>query len=49
MEAAVGNQEFVVAKRQLADALRELGMPEVDYSLEHLAPSFDKTLDELTE
>ncbi len=47
-EVAVGNREFIVAKRQLADALRELAMPEVDYFLEHFAPSFDKTLDELT-
>ncbi len=48
-EVAVGNREFVVTKRQLADALRELGMPEVDYFLDHFAPSFEKMLDELTE
>ena len=49
MELAVGNREFAVAKRQLERTLRELGMPEVDYFLEHFAPSFEKTLDELTE
>ena len=36
-------------KRQLEDTLRGLGLPEVDYFLEHFAPSFSKTLDELTE
>ena len=49
MELAVGNREFAIAKRQLEQTLRELGLPEVDYFLEHFAPSFEKTLDELTE
>ena len=48
MELAVGNREFAMARRQLEQTLRELGLPEVDYFLEHLAPSFEKTLNELT-
>ena len=49
MELAVGNREFAMTRRQLEQTLRELGLPEVDYFLEHFAPSFEKTLDELTE
>ena len=37
-----------VASRQLGDTLRGLGMRELGYFLEHFAPSFEKTLDELT-
>jgi len=46
-ELTAGNREFAVAKAQLEAALRGLGMPEVDYFLRHLAPSFEKTLDEI--
>ena len=49
MELAVGNREFAMARRRLEQTLRELGLPEVDYFLEHFAPSFERTLDELTE
>lgn len=48
-ELQAGNKEFVVAKQQIADSLAQLGMEEVDYFLEHLAPSFEKTLDEISE
>ena len=48
-ELAVGNREFAVAARQLEAKVRGLHMPEVDYFLEHFAPSFHRTLDELTE
>jgi 5'-deoxynucleotidase len=48
-EVAAGNREFVVAKRQLKGIVRGLEMPEVDYFLENLAPSFERTLDELAE
>jgi 5'-deoxynucleotidase len=47
-ELASGNREFAVAKRQLEDAVRNLHMPEVDYFLENLAPSFEQTLDEIS-
>lgn len=46
-ELTAGNREFAVAKTQLESSLRALAMPEVDYFLEHLAPSFEKTLDEI--
>src|SRR5215471_820528 len=49
MEFAAGNREFTVAERQLEAKARGMGMPEVDYFLEHFAPSFRKTLDEITE
>ena len=48
-EVAAGNREFAVAKRQLEGAVRDLFMPEVDYFLEHFAPSFERTLDEISE
>lgn len=46
-ELTAGNREFAVAKSQLEATLRQLNMPEVDYFLEHMAPSFEKTLDEI--
>jgi 5'-deoxynucleotidase len=49
MELAVGNREFAVAARQLEDKARAMEMPEVDYFLDHFAPSFHKTLDEITQ
>ncbi|HEY1295868.1 MAG TPA: 5'-deoxynucleotidase [Chloroflexota bacterium] len=48
MEYAAGNREFAVAERQLEAKARAMRMPEVDYFLEHFAPSFRMTLDELT-
>lgn len=48
MELAVGNREFAVAKRQLEDKARGMGMPEVEYFLDSFAPSFEQTLDEIT-
>jgi 5'-deoxynucleotidase len=48
-EVAAGNREFVVARHQLEAIVRDLGMPEVDYFLEHFGPSFDQTLDEISE
>ena len=49
IEYAAGNREFSVAERQLEAKARGMGMPEVDYFLEHFAPSFRMTLDEITE
>ncbi|MFD0620284.1 5'-deoxynucleotidase [Paenibacillus sp. GCM10027629] len=48
-ELTAGNREFAEAKRQTEAKLQELAMPEVDYFLIYLAPSFEKTLDELSE
>jgi 5'-deoxynucleotidase len=49
VELAAGNREFAVARRQLEEPLRASPLPEVHYFLEHFAPSFERTLDELTE
>ena len=46
-ERKAGNQEFSRAEVQLAQALREMQMPEVDYFLEQFVPAFSLTLDEL--
>jgi 5'-deoxynucleotidase len=48
MELAVGNREFAVAADQLEAKARAMEMPEVDYFLANFAPSFFKTLDEIT-
>ncbi|WP_135555257.1 5'-deoxynucleotidase [Paenibacillus cymbidii] len=48
-ELSTGNREFAVAKKQLETKIAALALPEVDYFLEHLAPSVEKTLDELSE
>ncbi len=48
-EVAGGNREFAVAMRQVDAGIRALEMPELHYFLEHFAPSFERTLDELTE
>jgi 5'-deoxynucleotidase len=48
-EVAAGNREFVVAKRQLEEMLADLAMPEVEYFLAQFAPSFERTLDEISE
>jgi len=48
-ELTAGNREFAEAKRQTEEKLQQLSMPEVDYFLTYLAPSFEKTLDELSE
>ena len=47
-EYAAGNREFAVAERQLEAKARGMDMPEVAYFLDHFAPSFRKTLDEIT-
>jgi 5'-deoxynucleotidase len=48
-ELSAGNREFTIAKKQIGESMAKLEMPELDYFLQHLAPSFEKTLDELTE
>ena len=46
-ERKAGNIEFSRAEEQTLNALRELGLPEVDYFLDHFMASFHLTLDEL--
>jgi 5'-deoxynucleotidase len=48
-ELTAGNREFIVAKTQIEEKIFELNMPEVEYFLTHFAPSFEKTLDEISE
>lgn len=47
-ELQAGNREFAIAKQQIKQSLLDLAMPEVDYFLRHFAPSFEKTLDEIS-
>jgi 5'-deoxynucleotidase len=47
-ELSSGNREFAVAKGQTEQSLAQLAMPEVEWFLTHMAPSFGKTLDELS-
>ncbi|GAC1402864.1 MAG: 5'-deoxynucleotidase [Chloroflexota bacterium] len=48
-EVASGNRDFLVAMKQTGASLTALGMQEVEYFLKTFAPSFEKTLDELSE
>lgn len=47
-EIAAGNREFAVARGQLRAQVEALKMPEVDQFLERFAPSFERTLDEIS-
>ncbi len=49
MEVSAGNREFAYAQKQIAETMRVMAMEELEWFLEHLAPSFEKTLDELSE
>ncbi|MFB6365506.1 5'-deoxynucleotidase [Paenibacillus elgii] len=46
-ELSAGNREFATAKKQIEQSIEAMNMPELDYFLQHLAPSLEKTLDEL--
>lgn len=48
-EMSAGNREFATARRQSEEKLHNLNMPEVEWFLQHLAPSFERTIDELSE
>ncbi|MFD7522675.1 5'-deoxynucleotidase [Paenibacillus chitinolyticus] len=48
-ELSAGNREFGTAKKQIEQSITELNMPEVEYFLTRLAPSLEKTLDELSD
>lgn len=47
-ELSSGNTEFIVAKGQIEQSLIKLSLPEVEWFLSNMAPSFGKTLDELS-
>lgn len=46
-EVKAGNQEFRQAMEQTRAALRRMELPALDYFMEHFAPAFQLTLDEL--
>jgi len=46
-ERRAGNREFSSAEASALKKLQEMGLPEVDYFLEHFVPAFEKDLDEL--
>lgn len=48
-ETSAGNREFATARRQVESKLHQLESPEVEWFLTHLAPSFERTIDELSE
>lgn len=48
-ELKAGNREFRRAAEQTLELIRDCGLPEVDYFVEHFLPSFELTLDELSE
>jgi 5'-deoxynucleotidase len=48
-EMSAGNREFATARRQSEEKLKKMNMPEVDWFLLHLAPGFEKTIDEISE
>jgi len=48
-EMSAGNREFATARRQMEEKLHSFGLPEVEWFLERLAPSFERTIDELSE
>jgi 5'-deoxynucleotidase len=48
-ELAAGNREFAVAAKQLRGQVEAFDLPEIAYFLAQFAPSFEKTLDEISE
>ena len=47
-EKSAGNHEFIQAEAHLKQKLDGMQMPEVNWFLEHFAPSFGLTLDEMS-
>lgn len=46
-ERKAGNKEFLSAERQTLERLRDMGLREADYFIEHFIPAFELDLDEL--
>ena len=46
-ERRAGNREFLSAEASSREKLEAMGLPEVEYFLEHFMPGFEKNLDEL--
>ena len=43
-----GNKEFISAGESIRESINAIGLPEVDYFMEHFVPSFGVTLDMLS-
>jgi 5'-deoxynucleotidase len=46
-ELKTGNLDFLLAAEQSREKLSKIGLPEVEYFMEHFIPAFELTLDEL--
>ena len=46
-ERKAGNMEFLSAEKSTLKKLQAMGLPEVDYFMEHFLPGFENNLDEL--
>lgn len=46
-EVKAGNTEFLLAKQQTYQAMKDSALPSLNYFVEHLLPDFSLTLDEL--
>lgn len=46
-ELSAGNNDFAVAKEQILASIKKLDLPEAEYFLDRLMPSFEMTVDEL--
>lgn len=46
-ERKAGNMEFLSAEKSTLKKLQAMGLPEVNYFMEHFLPGFEKNLDEL--
>jgi 5'-deoxynucleotidase len=46
-ELKAGNQEFEYAKKSILENINSINLPEVKYFMEHFAPSYNLTIDEL--
>ena len=47
-EETSGNMEFQSAKDSIRETIEKIGLPEVDYFMEHFVPSYGYTLDQLS-
>ncbi|MCE2570145.1 5'-deoxynucleotidase [Motilimonas eburnea] len=48
-ELSAGNHEFTLAKRRLESSIEKRKTPEMNYFITHFLPSFELTLDEISE
>ena len=46
-ERKAGNSEFISAERSTRESIKEMGLEEADYFMEHFMPAFELDLDEL--